>query len=512
MSPERQISGEQHFREQQRLLSEVDHLLAFRHGPRQYDSAVYEPVMQNLTAAVAEQATPYAVHETRHAIVTDPETQLRTCTWLGRTAVQAAMSGYEYHTHRAAHRRVDVEVAEAHSFSYQPEDTVQVFISPKMSRRDAPLEVARAEHLADDDAIRISWIDTSKAERVMQSLLVRDIPLKAWVNMLSDEHNIFGRAVAVDDPESALSVMKTFEQLLVRQEQLPRGAVSIIEAVIPYIAEPATRRSVLAQSRKYFTYDQSALKRIAEDTAARWLEFELELAESLAVGSMTAGTQAFMESLTSEWGGTERSTLEAHKNSDGSYRMSRKLAALLELANRTILIGGASISSGNDDVIKQVNPEIALRIRNNEQAIYALRAQGHYTRDLEIANSRLIAKQRLRTQGGCAGKNADVFEDTSLKPFGANTPDGLSKEEHGAEVESDHMGPLAFQCTRGHWNKRPRNKLISHCKTCNESVICDMKDEMPLPPPQKRERSYSGIATLLFGEVKRDKRVYADAT
>lgn len=43
--------------------------------------------------------------------------------------------------------------------------------------------------------------------------------------------------------------------------------------------------------------------------------------------------------------------------------------------------------------------------------------------------------------------------------------------------EFDEDGPLSFQCTNGHWNKRPRNNgfkkgRISKCKTCGESLAC----------------------------------------
>src|SRR6056297_824726 len=182
---------------QRRLLTEVDHLLAQRTGPNQFGNT--EDNLQNYETSMEEQAMPYRVSQTEHDIEIEPKSNERIVRWLGRTAVQVAASGYEFHKHQSAHDRVAVEIDEAYRASTQQDDgSMRVFVSPRMSRKDASLEEARGEHLGDDDAIRVSWVKTledGSQKRVLQSLLVRDIPLSAWVAMFEDSQNIFGKSI-----------------------------------------------------------------------------------------------------------------------------------------------------------------------------------------------------------------------------------------------------------------------------------------------------------------------------
>ena len=111
----------------------------------------------------------------------------------------------------------------------------QVFISPKMSEQDATAEVAQAEHLYDDDSLRVTYaVTNSKGEvvaRRLESLLVRDVPLEAWVSMLKDPNNIFGRAFAMENEMSALTIMELFSQMELPETAVPEGPVTLVAAV-----------------------------------------------------------------------------------------------------------------------------------------------------------------------------------------------------------------------------------------------------------------------------------------
>ena len=52
------------------------------------------------------------------------------------------------------------------------------------------------------------------------------------------------------------------------------------------------------------------------------------------------------------------------------------------------------------------------------------------------------------------------------------TQDRLDGAGFTKDTAEDKFGPLDFQCPKGHWNTRPRNKLIDKCKTCKVSVKC----------------------------------------
>lgn len=49
---------------------------------------------------------------------------------------------------------------------------------------------------------------------------------------------------------------------------------------------------------------------------------------------------------------------------------------------------------------------------------------------------------------------------------------GDGNENLGSKSDEDRYGSLTFKCPKGHANRRPRNKLIPHCKTCGISVKC----------------------------------------
>ena len=110
----------------------------------------------------------------------------------------------------------------------------------------------------------------------MQSGLVRDIPLDAWVSFLADPNNPFKKSIAVENPDSSLSVMKTHSELEVPTEQLPEGILTILEAVIPHIKDPELRASVRQQLTE-FREDQQTKHDRAVNIATRWRDFEVQL-------------------------------------------------------------------------------------------------------------------------------------------------------------------------------------------------------------------------------------------
>lgn len=87
--------------------------------------------------------------------------------------------------------------------------------------------------------------------------------------------------------------------------------------------------------------------------------------------------------------------------------------------------------------------------------------------NLQVANNIGDGFMAGRTYGGCstAGeKSADEADvrDNSQEVFGG-------REALGG---SDRFGSRKFQCPKGHWNERPFNKFISHCKHCGTEVAC----------------------------------------
>ena len=78
------------------------------------------------------------------------------------------------------------------------------------------------------------------------------------------------------------------------------------------------------------------------------------------------------------------------------------------------------------------------------------------------------AYQRASSRGdvlvGCGGSMkafGDLLEDMELEQA-FDTVFGKEKEDSG---EEDDMGPLVFECTEGHINRRPRGTLLTSCQT-----------------------------------------------
>ena len=457
---------------EERCLTEVVHLNDYREADGSHSEWAKQQVLVNLLTAVKEAAMPYAISTTFQEFVPhsppehdDAGRRLGTYRWLGKTALQVAESGLRYHRHEAARARVREEIAEAVHIERRLEPgMMQVFISPKMSETDAPRDVAEAEHLATDDSLRVTWLDVDEAQqprgKYVQSLLVRHVPLEAWVAMLRDPENIFGQTVEVEDERSALAVIKTHEQLCVPAELLPEGPVTLVEAVLPYVADQAAYEEISTQLELFRT-DQADMHQKAERIAARWLQFEMSMADSLDAGYATADIVDFAEQCYAELPSHARALIDARRFGAELLMMDTKLAAVLETARQNTLWTAAAVVTRNEQVLKQLDPVVAARIYDEEMFIQQLQYE-HYAYEeiqaVEAENNRLIARQNVEVGAGCAGLHANVFGNDS-------SGDGGEKKEEKSKLKSMHCPHcnarvIADPCAR-----------VLHCWSCKTMVV-----------------------------------------
>lgn len=468
---------------EERCLTEVDNLNRHRLPDGTHAQWVLDDVFDNLVAIVKEGGIPNAVSRTEHFYQSTGEhdeagREAKAYMWLGRTAIQHAESGRRYHRHPAALERVEVEVEEARDAeaNLRPGIT-KVFISPRMSPADAPYKVAKAEHLGDDDSIRCSQALTDEQgnihKRAVESALVRDVPLEAWVSMLADRDNVFGKSVQIDNPESALSVMKTHRELEAPSELLPDGVISMIEAVIPYIADESAKRAVEDQAKR-FREDQAALNAKAVNIAGRLREFEVALADSLHEGQATLPIRSFIISLQNHWNEQDLRTIRSHQQSDGHFRMSRELAIIVEEAKQKMLLVRASVVTGNERVIKQLDAETTQQIYRDEMVVQTAYASG-YNQEilaLEAGLDRQIAGQKkIKVGGGCIGDNDKEFGSSTVTSY--DTKDSYEAqnnddpEDQGSTRGERKVGKTKrARCETKACPTRPREVKVGGCGFC----------------------------------------------
>lgn len=493
------------------LLTEVEHLRRLRTANGEHLPATLAGVHQNLLTAVKEAAMPYAVSTVYHELVNG------TYWWLDQDPVDVARSGKDFHRSEAALERVDVEIDEATDVrdNLRP-GMIKVFISPKMSRQDATYEVAQQEHLADDDMLRIHMLDvdeTSGAVRgkFMQSLLVSDIPLSAWVSMLKDPHNIFGQSFRLDDETSALSVMKLHRQLELPEAALPEGVVSLVEAVLPYMA--AADRCKLEPRLQLYRSGQEELHRQAESIADRWLDFEVGLEASLQSGQATTEIAAFIHQLQHQWSPPMLALLSAHRLPDGGIAMSPALAAKLEKARRNTLWTTAAVVTGNEKVLEQLDTVTIGEIRWNEQMIQNYMDAGRFQEvaELQATMNRLIAVHNVEVGGGCAGRNVGGFgryagskaddplgslAELDFDPFRDNKDDAGSEEGESSESKGPWLWSSGV-CRIEVCPTRPATTKVGPCDVCRHcQYLFDRGEDpayrylVPASPRQKRTSLY----------------------
>ena len=489
----------------ERCLTEVDNLNRNRRSDGTRDPSVLGDVYQNLFTAMSEAAMPYHVTKTEHVYAP----ALNTYMWLGRTAIENAASGRSYHKHPAALKRVEVEVDEARDAeaNLKPGMT-KIFISPRMSAADAPLEVAKAEHLGVDDSVRVSNAITNEpgeiTHRKLESVLARDIPLPAWVAMLEDPNNIFGKSITVEQPDSALSVMKTHRELEVPTEALPEGVVTVIEAVLNYIYDPKLRASVEQQLAR-FRSGQAEMDAEAADGAKRWLEFEVSLADSLHEGKATLEIEAFINSMQSVWGEKDLAVILAHQRPGSAhYTMSRELAVVVEKAKQNLLWVPAAVLTGNDKVLEQMTTADVERITRDATYLKTIASAGasrSEVRMLEAQLNRNVAQQNVKVGGGCAGETDTEFKvGDSVVVF----KDAITKalEAAGIVTSESKTGKITKgSCVVKTCPTRPNKVDVGECGVCIERCQKKYYDK-------GRDPTKVGIVTKAVGESTTKGEVY----
>jgi hypothetical protein len=455
--------------EESRLLTEVDHLVESLNSYGNIPEVIKRDVTTNLKTSLAEVSMPYAVTRTAHKVETiwNPEEQRsqRIFKWLGRSAVGVAESGYDFHFSDAAKQRVDIEVAEAqHTQETLRAGRVQFFISPRMSEQDAPESVAKKEHLHDEDSIRASFLikdyQGNETHRVMESLLVRDVPLEAWVALLRDPNNIFGKTVEIEDEKSALSVMGTFEELELNEEKAPEGPVSLIEAVVPYIKDDMLQLSVMLQLHN-FRKEQYLYQKQSEFFANEWYTFELELAHSLRAKVATPTITQFVTNIKESLPEGIRDSFNAHQI-PGGFKATRQFIALAEKVKRNILATKAGISVKNENIIEQVDSSlIEIMQSNNENKL-----PNHLQAKIDQQLDRSIIEQNVETGGGCTGacgiesvKEGEA--ESYISRLGGEKGDKVAKDM----VRSCKCGAKSIVYV---YNSK---KVIKYCESCEEKEV-----------------------------------------
>ncbi len=452
-----------------RLLTEVEHIASALSESADVPEVIRQDVTVNLKTSLAELSMPYAVTQTAHKIErlwsAEEQREMRTFQWLGRCAVGVAESGYDFHISEPARKRVDVEVEEAkHAQETLKPGKMQFFVSPRMSRQDAPEVVAKQEHLHEEDSVRASFLvvdsEGNESHRIMESLLVKDVPLKAWVNMLRDPGNIFGKSIGINDEGSALSVMETFQELELDEEQAPEGPVTLIEAVVPYIEDDLQRLNVQLQLGE-FRKDQQLYKERSEQFATEWYDFDLELAQSLQKGVTTERVTKFISSIESSLADNVRANFESYRNEEG-YAATRHLIALTEKAKRNILATKAGIATGNEHILEQVDKPTIEAVQTITEN-YGNPALAKQIEDVD----RSIVKQSVETNGGCSGSACGLdavkegAADAYINKLGGEKGDKVAKDK----VRTCECGAKSIVYV---YNNA---KVIKHCESCRETEV-----------------------------------------
>ncbi len=406
----------------ERVLTEVDSLNRHRLADGSHSQATLEGLLENLIPYVKEAGMPSAVSHTYQEYVPNHEDEhgrRNTFMWLGQTALQTALGGFRFHKAPEAHARVLVEVDEARDGeqSMRP-GFAKAFVSPKMSKIDAAPETAKAEHLANDDALRISWLDVDDKGEIkgkhLQSILVSDVPLEAWVTMLADPQNIFGKSITVENPKSALSVMKVFRELELPLDKLPEGVVSLVGAVLPYVKDPDAKDKVIRQYQD-FQKDQELKHERAVSIAKRWRGFEMQLSDGLYDGWVGPSSEVskFVYQMSEKWSDEDAAFIREQQLDGGGLVMTRKFAKLIEKAKQKLLRDEASILNGEQHVQDQLEPEVLAALQTRAQKVQQLYDAGRTSEAsrLEVINNHEIASQNMKgSGGGCPGENDMQFQ------------------------------------------------------------------------------------------------------
>jgi hypothetical protein len=361
-----------------------------------------------------------------------------------------------------------------------------------MTEEDAPREVAEQEHLTDFDAVRTSQLDVEGGEiqgMRLDSLLIRDIPLSAWIAMANDPSGLFEGRIQIPEANSALPIMRAHREMHVPADKLPEGPLSVVSAVVPYIADAAVKEKVEWHLAMFRSINQQEAHDNAETIALRWRAFEVDLADSLHTGFATPGILQFIKSVDGQFNSDTRALIAERFQADGRLVIDRPLAAKLEAARRNTLWVAAAVVAENEDVLAQLPPEVADRIRANEQLLQLAQANGYSVQqilELEADNNRTIAQYNVAVGRGCPGVTEDVFE---------------REQEQKAErrEEADTLGGKirCIKCRQFVPKREVVKKTCWECPKCNHKVdICSGKvlREGDAPDPEMVARILQPLA------------------
>jgi len=426
--PEKSLTYEDPVLATDRLLTEVYHFLEYMDAAGNVPDAVFEDVAQNRETGACEIGIPSSITTTYHNVVewvNETGKRERMIRWLGRSAIEVAESGYEYHFSKPAYERVAIEIAAAHDVqeTLRP-GTAKPFISPRMTRHDASVAVAKAEHLYADDSVYVSTAITNEwgavTGRKLQSILVKGIPFEAWVTMLKDSNNIFGKSLQLTDEQSATSVMELFSQLDLPEELLPHGPVTLVEAVLPYIADEIAWHEVVRQLDRFYE-DQAFYAHEAQNAGEEWALFDLELARSLLTGWATDTVRFFLMQNADAWSDESLDVINANCLTDTQYAMTTQFAALLAQAKQKLIGDRLSVVTNNEDAIREVPPEVRREIIANHRMLAIARknnASLQQIRRIEQMQYQLLHQYNIRSGGGCPGEVESAFGGPEQGPDG----------------------------------------------------------------------------------------------
>lgn len=456
-----------------RLLTEFENLLAYMDEYGNVPDSVLETVRINRETGLSEISTPYRNTTTYHEVTyrENPETggRERVIMYLGKTVVEMAMSGMDWYSSAEGRLRGGVELREAaHIQRSLRAGYAQSFISPRATRQDASVAVAKADRVHDEDSLRVSKAIVNDKQEVtrckMQSILVRDIPFEAWIRMFKDPGSIFGKSFPIGDEHSALSVMELFDQLELPEDKLPEGPVSLVAAVLPYIQDLQARRSVEYQLTR-LRADQELYERETVAASREWAEFDLELVRSHKFGRATPAVRTFILQKQHLWNDEALDVLMRHDLGNTKYAMTRELAAVLTRAKQKLISDQVSVVTRNDLATKNVSSEAQQAILRAHQAVSDARSRGasiERIHMLEGRRDRLILREDIQSSGGCSGGTDNAFgTDQEIDPNGVGELVSPFKAESGKDSWSWKQGVCKVKICPS-----PKPTEVGPCSVC----------------------------------------------
>lgn len=159
---------------------------------------------------------------------------------------------------------------------------------------------------------------------------------------------------------------------------------------------------------------------------------------------------------------------------------------------------------------KKTERPVAYSLRVDQVPLFVYGAVLQHQNDLmrQMVQNVRSGTEAGRSYGGCSGSNVHQKAnkqqgDSEHTPefqdvFGGKANDVLADKV----TDEDQFGSLDFECTKGHKNRRPRGKLIPHCKTCGENVSCEPEDK---PATTKPAESKSNVLSLFKVGVENER-------